>query len=586
MENPKQSTRDEAKARRRSLQHLQAIRVESIREEARQAVEQAVKLALQTLECSKEEFPRRHSFSEASHSSYLSHQRAIHRGSGRGFFEPVDDIDSGFILDDVFSTDRQLTTQPTAGTESRMTDDTGRWSMLKKLKRRASKPTLKLASELSKEAWMCGVCAKSFSSFAAAVKHENYHIQEVVTDMGWGANKHSHSQHEELDVVTLTTDPRDPATPVRPTTPLDTSSRRDVSMRTPSSPHPRPDVLHMSNGTLCFSARGSMQPYNTPALQRKKRLSRRDSLEDLDDTSRQSINGHVGSEYDLTTSIVKPSYKIPMSPIDEKLEHEKSRKNCQKPSIDVPNNGNNESSNWLSHEHDLLVPHGMRNCVVLADEALADVCEKAKPLILSHQEQEAELELHYLAQDKAYYDMLHVRSVDRRRGGTYTHFRAEGKSILSKVQNKLVDAYQLMKEGKAKGKITSMDHYTRKLKGDVDTINILENTQKTLFVNVIVKASLKVVTYELQRLAKLRWEAAQAKKIDNDPQAERFQQFRALAQDNLVKLAGMALAADFTPRRIAVQLSNDFYRYANTLKPNCVLLPCDISPLALYRSVF
>ena len=42
--------------------------------------------------------------------------------------------------------------------------------------------------------------------------------------------------------------------------------------------------------------------------------------------------------------------------------------------------------------------------------------------------------------------------------------------------------------------------------------------------------------------------------------SERFQKFRAVAQGNLVKLAGFALASDFTPRRIAVQLSNDLYR--------------------------
>jgi hypothetical protein len=327
----------------------------------------------------------------------------------------------------------------------------------------------------------------------------------------------------------------------------------------------------MSNTPLGFSSRGSMQPYNTPALQRKKRHSRRYSLDDTDDASSRSTSNPNGLEYDLTTSIVKPLSKMPMSPIDELRQHQKKKQNKnQILSIDVPSES---SPDWTSHEHDLLVPHEMRNCIVLADEALADVCDKANALILTPQEVEAELELHYLAQDKAYYDTLQVRSLDRRRGGTYSHFRAEGKSIVSKVQNKFVDAYQLMKEGKAKGKSTTMDHYTRKQKGDLDTIHVLENNDRTLYVNVIVKASLKVVSHELQRLAKQRWEAAQAKNEDYDPQTERFQQFRALAQDNLVKLAGMALAADFTPRRIAVQLSNDFYRYALFL-----LLVHDVHP--------
>ena len=474
----------------------------------------------------------------------------MRRGSGRGRNEGTD-ATIAVSLEETFG-DRQPGTQSTG----RGTDETGRWTVLKKLQRRTSKSALKqLASELSNEAWMCGVCGKSFSSFAAAQKHEDFHILEVISDLGWGApiqplvpEEQSHSSIDNMESTNNT----DPSTPIRETSQINLSDRLAVSHRMTSSPCPRPDMLHMSSTPLSISGRGSMQPYNTPALQRKKRFSRRNSFEDTDDASFRSTNTPNILEYDLTTSIVKPTSKIPMSPIHELRLHDKNQQNNkkQKLSIEV----HNDTPDRASHEHDLLVPQGMRNCIVLADEALVDVCEKAKALILSPQEEEAELELHYLAQDKAYYDMLQVRSVDRRRGGTYSHFRAEGKSILSKVQNKFVDAYQLMKEGKAKNKSTTMDHYTRKLKGDIDTIHILENNDRTLYVNVIVKASLKVVSHELQRLAKQRWEAAQAKKDGYDPQTERFQQFRALAQDNLVKLAGIALAADFTPRRIALSL--------------------------------
>jgi hypothetical protein len=276
-----------------------------------------------------------------------------------------------------------------------------------------------------------------------------------------------------------------------------------------------------------LSSRVSIQPYNTPALQRKKRTAERRYSDDIFEDKPE--------EYGFSTSIMQ-ALPSKMSPI---IEHR-----------DV-----------LSDEHDMLVPHGMKEYVVLADEALVDVCNKAEPLILTPSEAEAELELEWLAKDKSYYDLLSTRALERHRGGRYSRFRTEGKTIVSKVQNKFVDAYQLMKEGNSKRRNTNLDHYTHKLKGDAETQNVIEHTPKTLYVNVIVKNSIQVVSHELERLAKQRWEDTLSNtKGGTDDQAQRFQKFRAAAQGNLVKLAGLALASDFTPRRIAVQLSNDLYR--------------------------
>jgi hypothetical protein len=607
--------------------------------------------------------------SKASHSSFLSYQRAIHRGSKRGLFEARDDDhmannnkhhhhhhnDSGGSL----SLNELLSREPTAAmtaTASKTTNSLSpsdkhkrkkkkkRWSILKRITRLKPlpNPKLLLASELSNEAWMCGVCSKSFSSFAAAERHEEYHIQEVVADLGWlGSATHAGEETVEesslvaasvesilqdkshnmlpsavaaaiLDDTTRTSniDPQTttsafepPSTPLRTTTGTHQHDRASFRTSNNSSVRPRPDMLRMSATAnaahSCSPAANMMYPNNgTPALQRKRKSKQHENL--LDDSSRSDdfFHGNSSGDFDLTAAIVKPPSissarkglgvngigahhhhhhqvvvaAAPMSPIDERRKLQDQNKN--RLTINVHTHAGADNDDWMSsddNEHDLLVPHSMRNYVILADEALVDVCEKAKPLMLTSEERRAEKELDYLAQDKAYYDMLYIRSVERRRGGTYDHFRAEGKSILSKVQNKFVDAYQLMKTGKQKGNKTHLDHYTRKLKGDIDTIHILENSKKSLYVNVIVKASLKVVSYELQRMAKKRWEAAQAAKQrneNNDLQAQQFQQFRAAAQDNLVKLAGMALAADFTPRRIAVQLSNDLYRYEiHTLQP-------------------
>ena len=431
---------------------------------------------------------------------------------------------------------------------------------------------------------MCGVCAKSFSSFEAAERHEEFHIREVIEDLGFASSSLFESSNDGSTSFSLRNlseerHPQDYDSSVydgysrgnnsEPTSVLSPPLQQQqqllmhqqtpqrsgavVSFRTPTK-KPLPDVLSRSSPALHLTE--SKYPNNTPALQRKRRgkLS-----QDLDDSLRGFYEG--SSEYNFTTTVMRcPSG--PMSPIDEqqqKLHHhhhshgKATQKDGNHLTVDV-------DQGMRSDEHDLILPHGMRDYVVLADEALADVCGKAVPLMLTPAEQDAELELELLAKDKAYYDMLYSRDMERRRGGRYTQFRTEGKSILSKVQNKFVDAYQLMKEGNPNGKTAGMDHYTRKLKGDIDTTRILENSKNTLYVNVIVKASLKVVRYELQRLAKQRWEAAHAENTENDPGVPRFKQFRALARGNLVKLAEMALVSDFTPRRIAIQLSNDLYR--------------------------
>jgi hypothetical protein len=474
-----------------------------------------------------------------------------------------------------------------------------KWSILKKL---IKPPTIKkfsLTSEISNEAWMCGVCFKSFSSFEAAQKHEEFHIREVVEELGFGTFygsdstssfgvKYHNGSEEEKEAVDsymyhgLQNNMSDhtPTTALRrrqhqqqayqnETPPRsggrggehESSVPRTTTTTPLSNKKPRPDVLSMSSPALLSTS--SSYPDNTPALQRTRKAIMSADFDDVD-----SLGGFFdgSSDYNLTTTILRPS-ATPMSPIQERRRQQQQNHHRHQGTniqghLTVDAAGLHHHDWSSSDDHGLILPLGMRDYVVLVDEALADVCDKAIPLMLTPAEVDAELELEYLAQDKAYYDMLYSRAVERRRGGRYSHFRTEGKSMLSKVQNKFVDAYQLMKEGNSSGKTTNMDHYTRKLKGDIDTIRILENNRKTLYVNVIVKASLDVVSYELQRLAKQRWEAAQAKSIENDPQVQRFQQFRALAQDNLVKLAGMALASDFTPRRIAIQLSNDLYRYA------------------------
>ena len=174
-------------------------------------------------------------------------------------------------------------------------------------------------------------------------------------------------------------------------------------------------------------------------------------------------------------------------------------------------------------DESLLLSNTMKQAIVLADEALVTVCERAEGMILSQAERDAERELKFLANDKAYYDLIAERTLTRRRNPA-SRFRSEGKTILSKVQNKFVDAYQLIKEGDPQG-MTS-DQYNRKRTGQDDTDHVISHNDKTLYVNVMVKNSIQVVSHELERLAKQRWEDA------HQVGGSRFERFRALAHGN------------------------------------------------------
>lgn len=164
----------------------------------------------------------------------------------------------------------------------------------------------------------------------------------------------------------------------------------------------------------------------------------------------------------------------------------------------------------------------------------------------------------FLAKDKAYYDKLAQRASERKRDPNYARrCKEEKKGIVGRVQSKFIDAYQLMKDGTDKKGFR--DEYETRLKksgqgGSRDQKLVVHN-QRTMYLNVMVKNGIQVVKNELERLAQQRWE--------NEGDMEkftRFERFRVYAHVNLVRLAGLALSSDFTPRRIAVQLSNDIYR--------------------------
>ena len=348
-------------------------------------------------------------------------------------------------------------------------------------------------------AWMCGVSGKRFNSYEEACQHEDNQIREVVAELGWAQTSlglEPYQQQEQGRFVSTTEMFNDLNPPSSPSR-ENTIGVDSVSKLTPS----RPDLLTVSRSSrLTSSPNSTRHPPYLPSL-RSHQLDRFESFQEYHELS--------GNDEDDLTSTANNDY------------------------------------------------------VVLADQALADVCRKAQKLALSRQEHKAEFELECYSKDKHYYDMLERREIERQRDGAYSRFRTEGKNLAEKIQNKFVDAYAVMKEGKSETTTTSVDHYKRKLE-DPDVQNVIDNTKKTIYVNVIVKNSIQVVRTELDRLARQRWEERQKKEgsmdVRNEESRERFEKFKAAAQGQLVQLAGLALASDFTPRRIAVQLSNDLYR--------------------------
>jgi hypothetical protein len=498
--------KEDRKARRAKHKFMKNLKTltQSKKDDARKAVQLAAKKAFNSAQIiidagaqpfavldSKESIPRgrrpSYDLSHKSTGSLQSQERAMFRGARRGLFEnnEFQNCYAPSVSDSSWDHD-----QGTAS-ESRISCLTGPkqkntgWKLFRKPK---APSTGFLTSEITQEAWMCGVCTKSFSSLEAAEKHEDYHIREVVEDLGWAEGIDDNENEFMVDDNWSHSElrPRDPPRNESSTRAIVPENQRKPGTLTVSF---EPEVMGVSGSKTSNRLRA---PPPGPAL-RSGSLRRMASIDEL-----------AG--------------------------------------------------------HDILVPTGMKEYVVLADEALVDVCGKAQTMILTRAEIEAELEVEWLAQDKSFYDLIAERAMIRARDGAYSRFRTEGTTILNKVQNKFVDAYQLMKEGDSKGH-ASMDHYNRKAKGDADTHHLIGHTSKTLYVNVIVKNSISVVSNELERLAKQRWEDAETGAPEGrDVQAQRFQKFRALAQGNLVKLAGLALASDFTPRRIAVQLSNDLYR--------------------------
>mmetsp|Transcript_16627 Transcript_16627/g.33676 ORF Transcript_16627/g.33676 Transcript_16627/m.33676 type:complete len:1100 (+) Transcript_16627:209-3508(+) len=230
--------------------------------------------------------------------------------------------------------------------------------------------------------------------------------------------------------------------------------------------------------------------------------------------------------------------------------------------------------------------------------------ESKSSLLLLYRELDAQRELALLSRDRQYYSMLQQHSMGGQRGSPscqynyYYYYQYSRMGILGDIWSDITDedadqatlparvwrnvkhkfehAYELVKEGPESQ--SDEDRYKERQEGNGKrgkgrgTSNGAETThnRNILYVNVVVKNSVQVVNNELQRIARGWWESTTAEtgaqeregsdSKDNKAIDFEFEWIRAQTQKRVIQLAGLALASDFTPRKVAVQLSNDLFR--------------------------
>jgi hypothetical protein len=360
-------------------------------------------------------------------------------------------------------------------------------------------------------AWMCGVCGMVFATEHSAEKHERQHIADVVAGMEWMPKAQSPADsflyHRPM-TATQAKNVVSPSILIRPH-----GSTVELE-NVPATPKTRSNITSSPNSV---QAVGNSTPHVDTV---RFRLNYEDE-NGKDPRLRKRVDDeYPGLEADISHSELPKRSNRVHSNNEVRFAHDSS--------------GHHETNSLLLRGDDR---------IVLADEALCDVVSRAVPMILTPGERDAERELALLARDKAYYDELSKRAVARRVNPS-NRFRSDGEDVLAKVQNKFLDAYQLMKDSDGKKGVS--DQYNRIKKSGEESVQTITHSDHTLYVNVMVKNSVKVVRHELERLAKQRWDVATTAK---DESLTKFERFRVYTQINVVKLAGLALASDFTVSR-------------------------------------
>jgi len=411
--------------------------------------------------------------------------------------------------------------------------------------------------DITKEAWMCGCCGKVFSTFEKADAHEIDCIQKVIK-----------KTHQLENTTIIFRDPKNENDEIGPQKSVKgkivvASGQKQINGILPSTTASRPyTVVEMDMDDSDYERQ---QPIDNELLQ---------DIGLLDDINEMSP-GQRFAKRKPATSLIRDDSRHMRS--RSRLIEASPRAQVSFEKFDYYSPGANSLPKKLTRSGggDILLTKSMKKGLTKTDEALVNTVQRTEPYILTPAERKAEKYLKYLARDKLYYEDMAERA-SLLKANPRRKYKTDGTRFKDKVQNKFVDAWQLIKEGDAGGSAQE-DFYEKKKRkhknkdGDSDG-DVLVHNRQTHYINVVVNHSATVVKTELKRWAGNRWAENPGKVGEGD-----FEQFRELAHVGIMKLAKMAVMADFTPRNVSVQLSNNLYRLISpVLKRRGVLIDTEI----------
>jgi hypothetical protein len=302
------------------------------------------------------------------------------------------------------------------------------------------------------DAWMCGVCGKAFSTLHAADKHESEHIEAVIESLGWAGENGGNNNGF------LATTPGNASEIAR--------RRSNSNASVQSDGGGRKIALALQSNSGGTSLRRNVGFDGRNGEQEEKNEERFEEEDDRKPAAKrdegiESLAPQFGAELPLGTLVPKPRARS-----GSEVRFDNSVSGIAQIN---PLYGKEEQ-----REESLLLSSTIRDYVVLADEALVTVCKRAKPLIITKAEIRAERELALLAKDKAYYRDIAQRALTLKSNPS-NRFRSDGEDLIGKVQNKFLDAYQLMKEGNGQDGLN--DQYNRKKK-ESDSSNVIYHTER------------------------------------------------------------------------------------------------------------
>lgn len=272
---------------------------------------------------------------------------------------------------------------------------------------------IKMAS--ASDAWMCGCCGKVFTTYKSAETHEDKCVQEYAAKLGLMKPPSPSKEPKPSSAAA--------GTPGRSSL-LDFSDAHSMESWEKDSDDEAED--NRKNVGFAPTVEQTGLPQHTPDQNIAPSATAQSILRHSDPSSVSRSPGN------MMTGLKRPSLLSMPGTLD-----------------------------WGDlRAEDQLLPSATRKYMILSDEALVNVVLRAVPMTLSPSEMKAERALKLLAGDKAYYDAMSERAEYRKK---YRLTRAEGTGVLSKVQNKFVDAYQLIKEGDGDD-VMGGDQYTGKKK--------------------------------------------------------------------------------------------------------------------------